>query len=51
MIEAIGESFDGDKFRGALFNPNTDSYTVTSTELKFINNVDNYYLLYKPHEL
>jgi hypothetical protein len=50
MIEDIGEPFDGDKFRRTLGSPNTNSYSVTSTELKFINNVDNYYLLFKPYK-
>jgi len=34
-------------FIEALLNYNTKSYTVTSIELKFINDVENYYLLFK----
>jgi hypothetical protein len=47
MIEDIGEFFDGDIFRSALYSQNTKSYIVTETELKFINNKGNYYLLFK----
>jgi hypothetical protein len=49
-IEDIGEPADGDLFRNALGSPNTNSYTVTTTELRFINNVDNYYLLFNPYK-
>ena len=38
-------------FIEALLNRNTKSYTVTSIELKFINDVENYYLLFKPQKL
>jgi hypothetical protein len=51
----IGEAYtadnksctDGNKFREALYTPNTKSYVITATELKFINDVENYYLLFK----
>jgi hypothetical protein len=46
--EKIGESADGDKFRIALYSPNLKSYTFTLMELTFINDVESYYLLFKP---
>ena len=35
------------KFVSSLYSPHTKSYSVTSNELKFINEIDNYYLLFK----
>jgi hypothetical protein len=49
-IEGISEPADGDIFCDALYSQNVKSYTVTTTELRFINNVDNYYLLFKPYK-
>ena len=45
-IEDIGRPKGLDKFIRSLYAHNTKSYSVNSKELKFINNVDNYYLLF-----
>jgi hypothetical protein len=45
----IGEDFDGYKYRRLMFNPNTNSYIVNSTELKIVNKIENYYLLFNPY--
>jgi hypothetical protein len=50
VIDTFGEPFDGDKFSIALGSPNTNSYLVTSTELRFINSEENYYLLFNSYK-
>jgi hypothetical protein len=50
MSTYIGEFYDGNKYRDALCSPNTNSYTLTLTEFRIINNIDNYYLLYNPYD-
>ena len=34
----------------SLYSHNTKSYSISSNELKFINDIDNYYLLFKKIE-
>ena len=50
-IEDIMRPKEGDKFIRLLYSYNTKSYSITSDELKFINDIDNYYLLFKRIEL
>ena len=47
MIEDVGLPSELRKLIYALYSRNTKSYSVTSNELRFINDVDNYYLLFK----
>jgi len=47
FIELMGREENNWRFISALYSINTKSYSFTSTELKIINTVDNYYLLFK----
>jgi len=46
-ITDIGRTDEDNLFVRALYNSNTKSYSATSDKLKFINNIDHYYLLFK----
>ena len=46
-ITDIGRTNEDDFFIRILYDQNTKSYSVSLTELKFINETDKYYLLFK----
>ena len=50
MITDVGRPDGAAEFVKALYNKNTKYYSVNSDELKFINRINNYYLLFKLQE-
>ena len=47
MVTDIPRPEGENKFVRALYGRNTGYYSVNSDELKFINNIDKYYILFK----
>jgi hypothetical protein len=46
-VSDVMRYFENEEFIRSLYSQNTKSYSVSSKELKFINEIDNYYLLFK----
>ena len=47
MIDSRGRPDDGYELIRAIWSYNTRLYSITATEMKIINDTDNYYLLFK----